>query len=90
MGFFEKQNPKATKRSVILWAVIGVMVGLIGTMVFNSRLENPMSWVFVLPWMTLICAFAFAVIEWQVPRDVDGDEPLSDSPQPTENQNDAL
>jgi hypothetical protein len=67
MGFLEKRNPRATRRSVIAWAfgcgVIGSLVGLIG----GLQPEMPSGAVFFfVPWMTVGGAIAGAAIEWQM------------------------
>lgn len=73
MGLLEKRNPRATRRSLIAWAVGGAIVcPLYG--LFRSLLTDFSSsdlWL-MLPWMTVWGAVAGAALEWQMPTEKDG------------------
>jgi hypothetical protein len=70
MGFWDKHNPHATRRSARIWAlgggIVGFAVGLIGWLSSDMR---PVALLFFLPWMTIGCGIAGAAIEWQLPPD---------------------
>jgi hypothetical protein len=72
MGLLEKRNPRATRRSVILWATgIGIVGGL-GGFVGWLRTDMPTWAVFIIvPWMTVFCAVAGGAMEWQLPVESD-------------------
>src|SRR5207248_4859947 len=67
MGLLEKRNPRATRRSVILWATgIGIVSGLVGFAGW-LRTDLPTGAVFIfVPWMTVFCAVAGGAMEWQL------------------------
>ena len=78
MGFLEKQNPKATRRSVIRWSVVGGTFGLlVGILMLRcSDMPSLAGW-FVIPAMGLGMAIAAGAVEWQLPED-EGEPPERD------------
>jgi len=72
MGFLDKHNPHATRRSVIAWAVGGAIVGF-GVGLVGWLPSDMPGWAvyFILPWMTVGCGVAFAALEWQMPWESD-------------------
>jgi len=73
MGFFSKQNPKATWRSVLLRVLTTctIAAGLWGAALwFRFNPDWKPSWTMFILWMT--CAvISGAVIEWQVDEEFD-------------------
>lgn len=66
----EKLNPKATWLTVAWASLRGIVVGLlIFWLLFKP--EWKAAWPVTLPLWLLLCAFVFAVFEWQVPDDDD-------------------
>ncbi len=72
MSFLEKLNPRATRRSVIKWAVVGGIIGAILGLVACMSFDMPaIAGFLILPWMILASAIAAATVEWQLPEDED-------------------
>jgi hypothetical protein len=73
MGLFDKTNPKATLRSVLLRAI---QFGVVGAIVFFLAFKPAWreAWPITLPIWCLLCALVGAVVEWQVPRGPDVDD----------------
>jgi hypothetical protein len=65
MSFLGKHNPHATRGSVTRWAIGGGVFGAVVAVSFCCDGEPPL--LVMLPWMGVSCAFAFAVMEWQLP-----------------------
>jgi hypothetical protein len=74
MGLLEKRNPRATRRSVVAWAIgVGALGGGFGLLGWsNSDMPNWMVFL-VVPWMVIFCGIAGAAMEWQMPRGDDID-----------------
>ena len=72
MGLLDKRNPRATRRSVIAWAVgMAIVFFVIGLVAWLRTDMPPVSGFFVLPWMTLCGAVAGGAMEWQMPYESD-------------------
>jgi hypothetical protein len=72
MGFLDKQNPHATRRSATAWAVgAGVVGGLLGLLGWSGSDMPTLAVYFIVPWMVGSCALAGWAIEWQMPPDRD-------------------
>ena len=74
MGFLDKHNPRATRRSAAVWAIGGGVVG--GLLGFFGWLRSDMPFTavfFVVPCMVVGGAIAGWAIEWQVPADAEVD-----------------
>ena len=70
MGLLEKRNPRATRRSVILWSAgTAIIFFLIGLALWLRTDMPAVSGFFVLPWMAVWGAVAGGAMEWQLPRD---------------------
>jgi hypothetical protein len=68
MGLLEKRNPRATRRSVILWACGGGIGGFVVALMMLLRMDGPpILWFVMLPWMTVASAGIGALMEWQMP-----------------------
>jgi hypothetical protein len=75
MGLFDKINPKATAKSVLLRAIQFAVLGAVAFfLLFKPAWRE--AWPISLPIWCLLCAFVGAVIEWQVPRGPDVDDEL--------------
>jgi len=74
MGLLEKNNPKATLRSVLLRAIQAATLGaFVFFLMFKPVYRE--AWPVTLPIWCLLCAFVGAVVEWQVPREPDDGPP---------------
>jgi hypothetical protein len=69
-NFLEKLNPKATWLTVVWASLRGIVIGLLIFWLFFKP-EWKAAWPFTLPPWLLLCAFVFAIFEWQVPDDDD-------------------
>jgi hypothetical protein len=75
MGFLDKHNPRATRRSATAWAIGGGIVGGVVGFFGWLRTDMPIDAVFfIVPWMIASCALGGWVIEWQIPSQLDEDE----------------
>jgi hypothetical protein len=69
MSFLGKHNPHATRGSVTRWAIVGGDLGAVVAVASCYDGEPPL--IVMLPSMVVCCSFAFAVMEWQLPWDVE-------------------
>lgn len=81
-NFLEKLNPKATWLTVAWASLRGIVIGLLIFWLFFKP-EWKAAWPFTLPPWLLLCAFVFAIFEWQVPDD----DHLCDTVETNENPN---
>jgi hypothetical protein len=71
MGLLDKTNPKATPRSVLLWAMAWAGIGaFLFFLAFKPAYRE--AWRIALPIWVLLCAGVGALVEWQVADE--GDE----------------
>ncbi len=68
-GLLDKINPKATPRSVLRRAVTSALVGAAFFLLFKPAVRE--AWRIVLPVWVLLCAAVGALVEWQVPDELE-------------------
>ena len=69
MGFFEKRNPKDTKKTVAIAALIGALgAGAIVAAKCYSRPQLMREWPLALVGVVILGAVVAAMIEWQSKR----------------------
>jgi hypothetical protein len=80
MGFLDRYNPNATRRSATAWAIGGGIGGVLFCLFGWLRTDMP-TWAlfFMLPWMAACGALAGWATEWQTPSDSDGNAEQSTS-----------
>jgi hypothetical protein len=72
MRFLERINPRATRRGLIVWSIIGGIVGFaVGLYGSYRPLFAGLAGYIFIAWMTLSVAVAFGAIYWQSPDETE-------------------
>ena len=73
MGLLDKTNPRANRRSLIVWTILGGLGGLLFALAAAFCCDMP--WFFTVPFMTIAGAVASGACHWQVAEELDEDSP---------------
>jgi hypothetical protein len=79
MGLLDKNNPKATPKTILMQSITGAVVGAAAFfLLFRPSVRE--AWKITLPIWVLLCAAIGALMEWQVPPDEPDDDDISEKP----------
>lgn len=79
MGLLDKNNPKATPKTIFKRSITSAVVGAVAFfLLFKPSVRE--AWRIVLPIWVLLCAAIGALVEWQVPPDEPDDDGTSKDP----------
>ncbi len=74
MGLLDKTNPRATRGSVIRWAIFGAVGGPVFVLFVNwAKGKQPVGWIILLL-AAIFGAAVYALVEWQLDDEPDEDD----------------
>lgn len=74
MGLLDKTNPRATRGSLIRWAIIGAVGGPLFVLFVNwAKAKQSVGWIILLL-ATIFGALTSAIVEWQLDDGPDEDD----------------